>query len=364
MHKMKNVSSTAAYPQINERTVTKIKMTPYDSQRRGKRNGRYGTLFIVWLGAILLVWLVAIIAIACAETHNNRMSGVSSMFARIMSEETAANSKSPVALEDVTTFLTSWIAQLHNEDLAAIMKNRDDPSTVSVEDIWQVYHNLTVQQLHPWDQEYLKRMPSRRHDGSIFLSVATYRDRFCFDTLQEAYRNAKHPEKLHVGLVQQNCQKNCYSGFMGPERKPSRFSMTGDPDCYAKFCNSAIGQPYCENQQVRVLQIDESESLGPHMARYFASKLWYGEEWYIQIDAHMTFAEHWDAITLKGLANAPSEKPVLSHYPPAHTVDLNANAADPPARICDLMFSPKTIRLVYSKVCTSALIELSVLCFS
>lgn len=49
-----------------------------------------------------------------------------------------------------------------------------------------------------------------------------------------------------------------------------------------------MGQ-YCDH--LRVLRINESESLGPAMARYFASKLWHGEAFYMQIDAHMFFAE-------------------------------------------------------------------------
>lgn len=46
---------------------------------------------------------------------------------------------------------------------------------------------------------------------------------------------------------------------------------------------------YCNH--LRVLRINESESLGPAMARFFASKLWHGEAFYMQIDAHMFFAE-------------------------------------------------------------------------
>jgi hypothetical protein len=54
------------------------------------------------------------------------------------------------------------------------------------------------------------------------------------------------------------------------------------------FCDGAMGK-YCDH--LRVLRINESESLGPAMARYFASKLWHGEAFYMQIDAHMFFAE-------------------------------------------------------------------------
>ena len=42
----------------------------------------------------------------------------------------------------------------------------------------------------------------------------------------------------------------------------------------------------------------------------------------MQTDAHMTFAQNWDSISVQMLNKAPSKKPVLSHYPPSHTVDL------------------------------------------
>ena len=42
---------------------------------------------------------------------------------------------------------------------------------------------------------------------------------------------------------------------------------------------------------------------------YVIIKLWYGEEWFMQIDSHMTFAQDWDALSIEMLENAPSNKP-------------------------------------------------------
>ena len=53
-----------------------------------------------------------------------------------------------------------------------------------------------------------------------------------------------------------------------------------DDDCHKLFCESPEGKRYCDAGQVRALHIQESESLGPYAARYFASKLWGGEQWY------------------------------------------------------------------------------------
>ena len=186
----------------------------------------------------------------------------------------------PMELAEIKNYLEEWLHSLH-ETLGRAKH-------ATFEGIWQAYHDLTVQTLYVWDREYLSRMPPRRTDQSIFLSVATYRDENCLPTLNGAYQKSKNPSNLFVGLVQQNCHQDCKSGIMdggGVE------DVEPDVDCYKAFCEGPM-RAYCGN--VRVLNINESESLGPYAARYFASKLWYGEQWFMQTDAHMTFAQDWD----------------------------------------------------------------------
>jgi hypothetical protein len=236
--------------------------------------------------------------------------------------------KPPMELEEIIDYLDSWIHKLHEKLMEA--------KHSTFEGIWQAYHDLTVQTLYPWDREYLSRMPTRRDDGSIFLSVATYRDENCFNTVYNAYKQSQNPEKLFVGMVQQNCHKECRSGVLA---NLSMVPVPPDDDCYEKFCETDLGKPICANHQLRVLNIDEPESLGPYAARYFTSKLWYGEQWFMQIDAHMTFATGWDAASVEMLNKAPSEKPILSHYPPGHTVDLNTKVHSPSSRLCGPIFA-------------------------
>ena len=204
--------------------------------------------------------------------------------------------KPPMKLDEIITYLETWINGLH-EVLGNYKKATD-------EGIWQAYHDYTVKTLYVWDREYLSRMPPRRDDGSIFLSLATYRDENCINTIKWAYEKAKNPENLFVGLVQQNCHKDCMSGILdGGKTEP----VEPDEDCYKLFCEGE-GKEYCERGQVRVLNIDEPESLGPYAARYFASMLWFGEQWFMQTDAHMTFATNWDATSVEMLQRCPSTK--------------------------------------------------------
>mmetsp|Transcript_29817 Transcript_29817/g.62153 ORF Transcript_29817/g.62153 Transcript_29817/m.62153 type:complete len:598 (-) Transcript_29817:82-1875(-) len=236
----------------------------------------------------------------------------------------------PMTLDEITTFLYSFLKKLNSSNL----KNK----RATFHGIWAAYHLLVVKWLYPWDQEYLRRMPVRRTgENSIFLSVVTYRDEFCPETLKEAFDKAKDPDNLFVGLVQQNCQEEkCRSGVL----EGGKIEDVGpDPDCYAEFCESPEGRVYCENGNIRLLRLKESESLGPYMARYFASKLWLGEEYYMQIDSHMTFLQDWDALSIQMLKKAPSEKPVISHYPPPHTADLVAKTKVAAPRLCGPTFA-------------------------
>ena len=238
------------------------------------------------------------------------------------------SNKPPMTLEEIRGYLEEWIHSLHDTLVEA--------KHSTYQGIWQSYHDLAVKTLYPWDREYLQRMPPRRDDGSIFLSLATYRDENCFNTVSQAYAKAKNPENLFIGLIQQNCHADCVSGILVGGKTES---VEPDQDCYKAFCETEEGKRHCMAGRVRLLDIDEPESLGPYAARYFASKLWYGEQWFMQTDAHMTFAQDWDAISIEMLKKAPSKKPVLSHYPPGHTTDLDAMAGKPASRLCGPVFA-------------------------
>ena len=193
----------------------------------------------------------------------------------------------PMSIEEILDFLNNFIANLHQRFIGHVDKNGvfHDHKKYNYVDVWKLFFDYADEVLYPWDQEYLKRMPKRRDDGSIFLSVATYRDENCLNTLTGAFEKSHNPEMLNVGLVQQNCVENCRSGILDPTGRTE--SVPPDPDCHKLFCESEIGRPHCEAGRVRAMHINEPESLGPYFARYLASKLWYGESWYMQIGMSM-----------------------------------------------------------------------------
>ena len=48
--------------------------------------------------------------------------------------------------------------------------------------------------------------------NTIFVSIASYRDENCPKTLYSLFKNAKYPERVFVGI----CQQNKTSDLFGP----------------------------------------------------------------------------------------------------------------------------------------------------
>mmetsp|Transcript_20916 Transcript_20916/g.83355 ORF Transcript_20916/g.83355 Transcript_20916/m.83355 type:complete len:374 (-) Transcript_20916:184-1305(-) len=137
------------------------------------------------------------------------------------------------------------------------------------------------------------------------------------------YDTAAEPEHVSVGVVQQNCDEHqhrafgCFTAVMPEDMKVHE--TTADIDCADAFCERRPDT--CarlkERGGLRVLRFNESETFGPVFGRYLGSLLWFGEEYYAQVDAHTTFAAGWDAMLREDYALAPSPKAVFSHYPPS-----------------------------------------------
>jgi glycosyltransferase involved in cell wall biosynthesis len=71
-------------------------------------------------------------------------------------------------------------------------------------------------------------------------------------------------------------------------------------------------------KNVRTLVVQASDSRGACWARNMGYRLWDGEDYVLQIDAHMRFIEHWDEKMLRQLDRCGAAKPLLTTYPPAY----------------------------------------------
>lgn len=140
---------------------------------------------------------------------------------------------------------------------------------------------------------------------TIFISIASYRDKLCSQTLQSIYNNAKHPHRVYVGI----CEQNKHS----------------DTDC--------LPPTFSFRDNIRVIKKDYKEAKGPTWARFLCSTLYKNEDYFLQIDAHTLFVKNWDEKCIQmihSLEESPeieNKNVILSHYPPQIT-DYDENPTD------------------------------------
>lgn len=122
--------------------------------------------------------------------------------------------------------------------------------------------------------------------GSIFVSIAAYRDPDCVNTLRSLFATAHEPDRIRVGL--------CWQALPGID---DEFYPVRDRE-----------------DQCALLFVDARESRGACWARSRIESLWRGEDYFFQIDSHMRFTPDWDVALQDMLAKCASDKPVLSTY--------------------------------------------------
>ena len=245
----------------------------------------------------------------------------------------------------IIALMQRFLLKYHN----LLIKHRDQLDAIVV---LKDYFALLDEILGPFESAYRnKSIFPIREDKSIFISLASYRDHLLGETLRQAFKFAAYPNKLFIGAVVQNCfglgDVTCRTGVevKGKDNNGNWITKISDkpPDVNGieEFCTDPKYVQYCNSGQIRVIYVNETESNGPTQARYFASKLWGGETFFMQADAHLRFVPEWDRLYHEEIRLAKSyPKAILSTYPPGFNVE------DPPykggtvcPRLCECEFS-------------------------
>ena len=124
--------------------------------------------------------------------------------------------------------------------------------------------------------------------SSIFISIASYCDPLLIHTIQDAIQKAEKPENLHFGVVEQQVHEK-------------RLTLANET----------------ARQMVRYIGVAPEESRGVCWARSLANTLYEGEEFFLQIDAHMLFEKDWDTQLIRQLdiCQRTNPKSLLTCYP-------------------------------------------------
>ncbi len=172
------------------------------------------------------------------------------------------------------------------------------------------------------DEEAPKTMKSSRNQPqngqnaqfTIFVSIASYRDPECILTVLDLFQKAEHPERVFVGVYEQNDPETDKSITISHllEQEPENVPATLKP-------MASELKHYFDSGNLRPMVTSCVDAKGPMYARALIEKnLFSNEQFYMIIDSHALFEPNWDSICLTEwakLKHARVEKPVLSYFP-------------------------------------------------
>lgn len=137
-------------------------------------------------------------------------------------------------------------------------------------------------------------------ESTIFVSVPSYRDPECPNTIADLLAKAKNPDRLVFGVCEQN--------------------EPGDQDAVPKNLLSRIGV----GNQIRLLKMHAGDAKGPAYARSAIEQQLYdpgeGLELFMQIDSHTRVVKHWDALCVQDVIACEKQRGgnhrfVITMYP-------------------------------------------------
>jgi hypothetical protein len=143
--------------------------------------------------------------------------------------------------------------------------------------------------------------PDDESKGTIFIGLAAFREPRCGRTLYHAFKQAKHPERVFVGVVDQLA-----AGV-------DSFSCIDDY-CRLATQNLTAGLPCPFRAHIRVDVREARQSRGPTLARHYQQKLLQDERFCLQLDSHSLFGEQWDVLMIRDWLATRNEFAVLSTY--------------------------------------------------
>lgn len=120
----------------------------------------------------------------------------------------------------------------------------------------------------------------------IFVQIASYRDTDLPKTINSALAHSEHPQRLRFGICWQY-DEHTYNDL----------------------------DPYLRDARFRVAQHYYEDSQGCCWARNQTNRLYHGEEFTLQIDAHTRFSPQWDSRYLEMIRSIDRPKPLLTTYP-------------------------------------------------
>lgn len=133
---------------------------------------------------------------------------------------------------------------------------------------------------------------------TIFVGIPSFRDWHCRYTVESIFGRAKYPERIRVGVVDQ---------LEGGKDKSCDLPIVP--------CSDKPEQALClYRDQIDVYEMEAKLAVGPPFARHVVNRLYRGEYYALQVNAHTTFTKNWDVELIEQLEETGNEMAVITTY--------------------------------------------------
>ena len=122
---------------------------------------------------------------------------------------------------------------------------------------------------------------------SLFVNIICFKDPDVVNTVCDLFNKAYDPKRITVGVVLQEDEQELYR-YKLLERIPN----------------------------VKLIVHPTSWAEGSGKARFEGIKLYEGENYYFQTDAHMRFDQDWEEMLIKELKQCKAQRPIITTLPP------------------------------------------------
>jgi len=212
---------------------------------------------------------------------------------------------------DVSIPVGTWPVSVRDEEFETMIHVGDMKTKMKVPKFWAppVHNNKqftreramqigTCNEPDPVTGSHVRGDDCPESERTIFIGIASYRDFQCRLTLESAFQRASNPNRVRVGVVDQ-------------------IVVGEDVACDepVKPCEEDPEQALCKyRDQVDVYTMDAPLSVGPVFARHLGYRLYRGEYYATQSDAHVSFTRNWDSDIIEQLEATHNDMGVLSTY--------------------------------------------------
>ena len=203
-----------------------------------------------------------------------------------------------------------WPVTVKDEEFEPLLHSGDQKTVMMVPKLWSLpIHNYQLMTREKAMQIGSCAVPDEngnvaRGDDcpldqrTIFVAIASYRDFECRTTVEDIFLRAKNPDRIRIGVTDQ-------------------IAHGEDPLCDEpiKPCDEDPNQALCRyKDRIDVVEMEAELSIGPVFARHIGDRMYRGEYYATQSDAHVSYTQNWDADIIDQLEQSHNEMAVLSTY--------------------------------------------------